>query len=92
MKDLIALAFALLGAIAFLFLVKQVADMNGHMAQMTEQVGSMRHSVETMSADVKGMRESVDRMSLVMVRGSQKIEQLNPMEMMEGFGPGAPVR
>jgi hypothetical protein len=92
MKDKITLVFALLGAAAFLFLVKQIYDMNGHMARMTEQVGGMRISVEAMSADVKAMRESVDHMSLIMVRGSQKIEQLNPMEMMEGFAPGGRVR
>lgn len=91
MKDRITLALALVGAAAFVFLVKQIADMNGHMARMTDQVGGMRNSVEAMSVDVKGMRESVDRMSLIVVRGSQKIEQLNPMEMMEGFVPGRPA-
>jgi hypothetical protein len=91
-KERIMIVIAFLAGAAFLFLVKQIYEMNGHMARMTDQVGGMRHSVEAMSGDVKRMRESMDRMSLIMVKGSQQIEQLNPMEMMEGFAPGRPGR
>ena len=92
MKDRIVLLMALLGDAAFLFLVKQIYDMNGHMARITEQMAEMGSNMEAMSTDVKGMRESVDRMAMIVARGSQTIEQFNPMEMMEGFVPGGPPR
>jgi hypothetical protein len=62
--------FAVLGGAAFLFMVKLMYDMTGHMARMTDQVaamsadlGRMRGQMETLTADVSGMRGSVAGLS-----------------------------
>jgi len=59
-------AVALLGGAAFLFMVKLMHDMTGHMARMTEQVttmssdmGQMRSQMGTLVEQVTGIRESV---------------------------------
>ena len=83
---------AVLGMAAFLLLIKLMNDMTGHMARMTDQVTTMTGHMETLTGDVHGMRQSVDRMSVVLQRGSQQIEQLNPMDMMQGVVPGRPGR
>lgn len=57
---------AILGGAAFLFMVKLMYDMTGHMARMTEQVtvmssdmGQLRSEMGTMVEQVTGIRESV---------------------------------
>jgi hypothetical protein len=98
---------AALGGVAFLFMVKLMYDMTGHMGKMTDQValmsadlGRMRSQMETLvgqvggiqqgvrymaplAADVQGLRESVGSMAGVVHKGSEQIERLNPMQMME---------
>jgi hypothetical protein len=93
---------ALVGAVAlgaFLFLVKLMNDMTGQMTAMTgqvtrlaDQIVVMNANVQAMGLDVRGMRESMDRMSGVVQRGSQQLEQINPMEMMRGIVPGQQSR
>lgn len=78
----------ILGAAAFLFLVKLMHDMTIQMTRMTEQVTIMTGHVETLSADVHGIRGSVDNMSGVLQQSSRQIQQLNPLEMMQGIVPG----
>lgn len=83
---------ATLAAASFLFLVKLMYDMTVQMTRMTEQVTVMTSQMGRMVDDVHGMREGVDRMSSVLQRGSQQIQQLNPMEMMQGVTPPRPSR
>lgn len=96
------LLLALVGTVAlgaFLFLVKLMHDMTVQMTVMTEQVtriadqvAVMNENIQTMGLDVRGMREGMDRMAGVVHRGSQQLEQLNPMEMMRGIVPGQQSR
>lgn len=57
---------AILGGAAFLFMVKLMYDMSGHMARMTDQVismstdmGQMSSQMETLVEQVTGIRDSV---------------------------------
>jgi len=96
------LLLALVGAVAlgaFVFLVKLMHDMTVQMTVMTEQVTrmadqvtAMNANIQTMGLDVRGMREGMDRMAGVVQRGSQQLEQINPMEMMRGIVPGQQSR
>lgn len=83
---------AMLAGAAFLFLVKLMYDMSVQMARMTEQVTVMTGQMGKLVEDVHGMREGVDRMSGVIQRGGQQLQQLNPMEMMQGVTPGGRPR
>jgi methyl-accepting chemotaxis protein len=56
----------ILGGAAFLFMVKLMSDMTGHMARMSDQVavmssdlGELRSEMRTMVEQVTGIRESV---------------------------------
>jgi hypothetical protein len=67
-RFLIPLA-ALIGGAAFLFMVKLMYDMTGHMARMTDQVslmsadlGRMRGQMETLVSQVGGIERSVGSM------------------------------
>ena len=96
------LLLALVGAVAlgaFVLLVKLMHDMTGQMTVMTgqvtrmaDQITVMNANIQTMGLDVRGMREGMDRMAGVVQRGSQQLEQLNPMEMMRGVVPGQQSR
>lgn len=88
MKQSITYLAAALAGFAFLFLVKLMFDMSVQMTRMTEQITQMSGYMQQMSADVHGMREGVERMSGVLQQGSQQIQQLNPMEMIQGVVPG----
>ena len=71
----------LLAGIGFFAMVKIMNDMSGNLARMTEQVAAM-------TADVHAMRESMERMAGVVGQGAQQMQQLNPMDMMQGVVPG----
>jgi hypothetical protein len=96
------LLLALFGAVAlgaFVFLVKLMHDMTvqmtvmtGQVTRMADQMTVMNANIQAMGQDVRGMREGMDRMAGVVQRGSQQIEQLNPMEMMRGVVPGQQSR
>jgi hypothetical protein len=84
---------------AFLFMVALMHDMTAQMTAMTgqvtrmaDQVTAMNANIQTMGLDVRGMREGMDRMAGVVQRGSQQLEQINPMEMMRGIVPGQQSR
>lgn len=103
---------ALIGGAAFLFMVKLMYDMTGHMGRMADQValmsadlGHMRGQMETLSghvgamaqavghmpalaADVRGIRENVGAMAGVVQSTGEKIERINPMDMMQQVVPG----
>ena len=60
---------AIIGAAAFLGMLKLMHDMTGHMARMTDQVaamstdmGRMRGQMDQLVAEVTGIRASVSRM------------------------------
>ena len=78
----------ILGAAAFLFLVKLMHDMTVQMTLMTEQVTIMTGQVGTMASNVHGIRTSVEGMAGVLQQSSQQLQQINPMEMMQGVMPG----
>lgn len=66
MQRALTYLMAVLGGAAFLFMVKLMHDMTGHMARMTEQVavmssdmGQMRAQMGTLVEQVTGIRESV---------------------------------
>ncbi len=71
----------LLAGIGFFAMVKIMYDMSGNLARMTDEVAAM-------TADVHAMRESMDRMSTVVGQGAQQMQQVNPMQMMQGVVPG----
>jgi hypothetical protein len=105
-RSLVLFMAAIAGA-AFLYMVKLMHDMTGHMAEMSGQVaamsadmGRMRGQIEVMvdkiggiersvehmeglAADVHGMRENVAAMTGVVHEGSEQIQRLNPMQMMD---------
>ena len=83
-----AYLLGILGVAGFLFLVKLMYDMTVQMTRMTEQVTIMTEHVQTLTAYVHGIRTSVDNMSGILQQSSQQIQQLNPMEMMQGIVPG----
>lgn len=96
------LLLSIVGAVAlgaFVFLVKLMHDMTVQMTAMTEQVTRMaeqvtimNNNIQTMGLDVRGMRQGMERMTGVVQRGSQQLEQLNPMEIMRGVVPGQQSR
>ncbi len=61
--------------------------MTGHVGRMSDQVAVMAGQMQVLTADVRGMHESMNRMTGVVQRGSQQIEQFNPMEMMKQIAP-----
>ncbi|MCU0972183.1 MAG: hypothetical protein MUF57_10545 [Gammaproteobacteria bacterium] len=87
MKTAATYLFAALAGAAFLYMVKLMHDMTGHVGRMSDQVEVMTGHVGRMRADVRGMHESMNRMTGVVQRGSQQIEQFNPMEMMKQIAP-----
>jgi len=88
MKKAAVYLFAALGGAAFLFMVKLMHDMTGHVGRMTDQVTLMAGQMQMLTADVHGMHDGMNRMTGVVQRGSQQIEQFNPMEMMKHMAPG----
>jgi hypothetical protein len=87
MKSAVTYLFAALGGAAFLFMVKLMHDMTGHVGRMSDQVALMAGQMQMLTADVRGMHESMNRMTGVVQRGSQQIEQFNPMELMKQMAP-----
>jgi len=77
----------LIAMLAFVFLIKLMYDMSVQMTRMTDQVVTMNSHMQRMGEDMRGMRRSVDRMSMAFQKGSQQMEQLNPMDMMQGVMP-----
>ncbi len=78
---------AVIAMAAFLFLIKLMYDMSVQMTRMTDQVTMMNTHMEEMVIDVRGMRTSIDRMSFGFQKGSQQMQQMNPMQMMPGVKP-----
>lgn len=77
---------ALIGGAAFVFMVKLMYDMTGHMARMTDQVtlmsadlGRMRGQMETLVTQVGGIEQAVAHMPALAadVRGMR--EQIGTM-------------
>jgi methyl-accepting chemotaxis protein len=111
MQKTLLYAAILLGAAAFLGMLKLMNDMTAHMARMTDQVavmsrdlGRMQAQMETLVEEVSGiqasvghmaplaedvhaLRESVGSMAGVIHRGSEQIERLNPMDMLQQVMP-----
>ena len=87
MSNKIVYPAALIAMLAFLFLIKLMYDMSVQMARMTDQVGSMNSHMERMVTDMHGMRGSIDQMAQAFQKGSQQMEQMNPMDMMQGVMP-----
>lgn len=76
---------AVIGMIAFLFLIKLMYDMSVQMTRMTDQVTTMNEHMNDMVLEVRGMRTSVDKMSFAFQKGGQQMQQMNPMNMMPGI-------
>lgn len=87
MSNKILYPAVLIAMLAFVFLIKLMYDMSVQMTRMTDQVVTMNSHMQRMGEDMRGMRTSVDRMSMAFQKGSQQMEQLNPMDMMQGVMP-----
>lgn len=69
--------------------------MQANMETLVEQVAAIAASVGHMPGladDVHGIRESVGGMASVINKGSEQIERLNPMEMMQQMLPSGQRR
>lgn len=88
MSNKIVYPAALVGMLAFLFLIKLMYDMSVQMTRMTDQVVTMNSHMERMVVDMHAMRSSIDRMSMAFQKGSRQMEQINPMDMMQNMAPG----
>jgi hypothetical protein len=61
--------------------------MRGQMETLTGDVAGMRESVASLATDVSGMRAGVESMAGVVRSGSEQIEKLNPMDMLQRVLP-----
>jgi hypothetical protein len=61
--------------------------MRGQMEGLGGDVAAMRESVASLATDVSGMRAGVESMAGVVRSGSEQIEKLNPMDMLQRVLP-----
>ena len=87
MSNKIIYPAVLIAMLAFVFLIKLMYDMSVQMTRMTDQVVTMNSHMQRMGEDMRGMRTSVDRMSMAFQKGSRQMEQMNPMDIMQGVMP-----
>lgn len=80
---LIAVAIAI--GLYVLTLFSQIA---GNMDKMAESMNQMTIHVSVMQESLEQMQKNVARIDKNMETGSQQIEQINPMNMIQNMAPG----
>lgn len=66
--------------------------MQGDMASLSRDVSGIGEQVRTlpqMAQDMQRMREGMERMSVVVGRGGEQIQQMNPMGIIQQVVPGS---